>query len=111
MYHSTQTEDQMQMLTEAVRNIGGSREGARDAPPDQNFFIFMQFSGKNRQIVCRRSQGLAPPWEILDLPLRMHFANSVVNQWRIQDFPEEGAPTPKVGASTYYLVKKFPKTA
>ena len=31
-------------------------------------------------------------------------------QWRIQDFPEEGAPTPKVGAPTYYLVKNFPKT-
>ena len=32
-------------------------------------------------------------------------------QWRIQDFPGEGAPTPKVGATTYYLVKNFPKTA
>ena len=28
-----------------------------------------------------------------------------------QDFREEGAPTPKVGAPTYYLVKNFPKTA
>ena len=34
-----------------------------------------------------------------------------VRQWRIQDFPEEGAPTIKVGALTCYLVKKFPKTA
>ena len=25
-------------------------------------------------------------------------------QWRIQDFPEEGALTPKGGAPTYYLV-------
>ena len=24
-------------------------------------------------------------------------------QWRIQDFPEEGALTPKGGAPTYYL--------
>ena len=24
-------------------------------------------------------------------------------QWRIQDFPESGAPTPKVGAPTYYF--------
>ena len=24
-------------------------------------------------------------------------------QWRIQDFPEEGALTPKEGAPTYYL--------
>ena len=26
-------------------------------------------------------------------------------QWRIQNFPEEGTPTPKVGLPTYYLVK------
>ena len=32
-------------------------------------------------------------------------------QWRIQDSSEEGAPTPKVGAPTYYLVKNFAKTA
>ena len=24
-------------------------------------------------------------------------------QWRIQDFPEGGAPTPKVGVLTYYF--------
>ena len=31
---------------------GGSKGGARDAPPlGQNFFIFMQFSGKISQIV------------------------------------------------------------
>ena len=32
-------------------------------------------------------------------------------QWRIQDFPEEGPPTHKVGLPTYDLVKNFPKTA
>ena len=32
-------------------------------------------------------------------------------QWRIQDFPDGGAPTSKVGAPTHYLVKFFPKTA
>ena len=37
--------------------------------------------------------------------------HSTSDQWRIQDFPEEGVPTPKVGALTYYLVKNFPKTA
>ena len=32
-------------------------------------------------------------------------------QWRIQDFPEEGAPTPHGGTPTYDFAKKFPKTA
>ena len=32
-------------------------------------------------------------------------------QWRIQDFPEVGAPIPKVEVPTYYLAKIFPKTA
>ena len=26
-------------------------------------------------------------------------------QWRIQDFPEEGAPTPRGGAPTYEIAK------
>ena len=30
-------------------------------------------------------------------------------QWRIQDFPEEETPTPKVGAPTYYFGKFFPQ--
>ena len=30
------------------------------------------------------------------------------NQWRIQDFPHGGAPTPKVGVRTYFF---WPKTA
>ena len=36
---------------------------------------------------------------------------SQVTQWWMQDFPEEGAPTPKVGTPTYHLAKNFPKTA
>ena len=44
---------------------GGSKERARDAPPaflDQNFFIFMQFSGKLvKKYVGATSLGLAPP--------------------------------------------------
>ena len=32
-------------------------------------------------------------------------------QWRIQDFPDGGAPTSKVGAPTYYFIKFSPKTA
>ena len=32
-------------------------------------------------------------------------------QWRIQDFPEEGASTPKVGVQTYYFDQFSPKTA
>ena len=31
--------------------------------------------------------------------------------WRIQDSPDEGTPTPKVGALAYNLAKYFPKTA
>ena len=49
---------------------------ARDAPAPfpslpqgQNFFIFMQFSGKIGQIVDWRLLGLLPLWEILDPPL------------------------------------------
>ena len=38
-------------------------------------------------------------------------AHTMDNQWRMQDFPEEGALTPKVRAPTYYLVKNFLKTA
>ena len=30
-------------------------------------------------------------------------------QWRIQDFPEEGAPTPRGGAPTYDFAKFSPK--
>ena len=41
-------------------------------------------------------------------PLLIHMCTV---QWRIQDFPEEGAPTPNMGAPTYYLVKNFLKTA
>ena len=32
-------------------------------------------------------------------------------QWRIQDFPEVGMPTPKVDVKSYYLANFFPKTA
>ena len=35
----------------------------------------------------------------------------VPSQWRIQDFPEEGVSTPKVGAPIYYLATIFLKTA
>ena len=52
--------------------VADLRGGARDAPLAQNFFIFMQFSGKIGQII-----GWRPPlwawrpllWEILDPPL------------------------------------------
>ena len=37
---------------EAVEDLRGHEKGA---PPGQNFFIFMQFSGKFGQIVCWRS--------------------------------------------------------
>ena len=57
-------------------SIGGSRGGARDATPPpraQNFFIFMQFSGKIGQIIGWRPppSGVGAPslWEILDPPL------------------------------------------
>ena len=32
-------------------------------------------------------------------------------QWRIQNLPEEGTPTPKVGAPTYYFDQFFLKTS
>ena len=32
-------------------------------------------------------------------------------QWRIQDFPEVGMPTPKVDVKSYYLANFFQKTA
>ena len=32
-------------------------------------------------------------------------------QWRIQDFPEVGTPTPNVDVKSYYLANFFPKTA
>ena len=48
------------------KNKEGIGGGARDAPLcGPNFFIFVQFSGKNCQIVGR----CPPVWEILDLPL------------------------------------------
>ena len=34
-----------------------------------------------------------------------------IKQWRIQEFPEGGAPTAKVGAPTYYFCQFSPKTA
>ena len=40
------------------------------------------------------------------------FANIfITEQWRIQDFPEEGAPNAKVGARPHYFGKFSPKTA
>ena len=38
------------------------------------------------------------------------YHNRTGNQWRIQDFTEEGAPTPE-GGLTYYFTNFFPKTA
>ena len=32
-------------------------------------------------------------------------------QWRIQNFPEKGAVTIKVGVANYYFAQFFPKTA
>ena len=33
------------------------------------------------------------------------------DQWRIQDFPGDGTPTPKFGQKTYYLARLVSKTA
>ena len=35
----------------------------------------------------------------------------IVIQWRIQDFPGEGAPSPKVGVLNYYIANILPNTA
>ena len=37
--------------------------------------------------------------------LRQLLCTNVTLQWRIQDFPEEGAPTPRGGAPTYDFAK------
>ena len=66
-------------------------------------------------------------WEILDLPLMRNWSfssiiwkfrqcikksektgNRLRMHWRIQNFPEGGAPTPKVGMQTYYLRQFLP---
>ena len=49
--------------------LGGMRDV--QLPLDQNFFIFMQFSGKIGQKVCCAPSGWYPLWKILDLPLVM----------------------------------------
>ena len=36
---------------------------------------------------------------------------SMTLQWRIQDYPEVGASTPKVDVLTYYFANLLPKTA
>ena len=51
-------------------NSGGSKGQGRASPRGQNFFIFMQFSRKNSQIVCWCPLWLGAAWEILDLPLK-----------------------------------------
>ena len=57
---------QIQLLPSVV-----DLKGAQELHPrlGQNFFIFMQFSGKIGQIVCWRPL----PWEILDLPMPVHY--------------------------------------
>ena len=42
--------------------------------------------------------------------IQSRFINSVPQQWRIQDFPEVGAPTPQGGANIRFC-QNFPKTA
>ena len=37
--------------------------------------------------------------------------NQIDTQWRIQDFPDGGAPTSQVGTPTYYFAQFLPKTA
>ena len=57
----------------------------------------------------RCSQGFSLPPMKTSVHARVNkFLYSLPNQWRIQDFPEEGPPNPKMGAPTYYLVKHFP---
>ena len=52
------------------------------------------------------------PREILMPPVReLSYCFGVVQgQWRIQDFPKEGAPTPQGGANIWFC-QNFPKTA
>ena len=52
-----------QMLQEPVADLRGGVRGMRAPPLDQNFFIFMQFSGKIGQIIgwCPPPLGLVPP--------------------------------------------------
>ena len=38
---------------------------------------------------------------------KIAFKVDCASQWRIQDFPRGGAPTPKVGARTYFFGRKL----
>ena len=66
--------------------------------------ILSTISGDRRNTYGWQAGGMHPT-EMLSC-----FVN--IYQWRIQDFPEGGAPTPKVGVLTYYFAHYFlPKTA
>ena len=49
-------------------------------------------------------------WQSANWQLSFKFQRNYSMQWRIQDFPEEGAPTPQGGANIWFR-HIFPKTA
>ena len=52
-------------------------QGTPPLPLGQDFFMFMQFSGKNYQIVSWRLSGSSRPfWEILDPATVMYLMHS-----------------------------------
>ena len=53
------------------------------------------------------SDGLVECMELYNL---LSFTRMDLSQWRIQDFPDQGAPTPDFGSKTYYLSRFLTKT-
>ena len=47
----------------------------------------------------------------LTFSLYFNFNINILLQWRIQDFPEEGVPTPRGGGANIQFCQNFPKTA
>ena len=46
----------------------------------------------------------------LAIPMEKELYSAYQCQWRIQDFPEEGAPTPGEGGRQHTILPNFPKS-
>ena len=83
-------------------------------PGGPNSFIFMQFSAKKLKSNSTFGSWHTPLGKILDPPLTWVtfwvclLIYYMVNQWQIQDFSEEGAPTPQEGCQ-HTILPNFSK--
>ena len=107
------------MRTYQIVSVVDPRGAPGTTPRGQNSFIFMQFSANIWQ-----NNRLAHPPLALALPLGNPGSATGISdwqkvlqleeissyQWRIQDFPEEGAQTLQGGANIWFC-QIFPKTA